>query len=73
VIIVKRLTVRGFLAFDYKDQARAVQDLVGWVLSGKIKAGETVADGLENAPAVLNRLFDGSHTGKLVLRVAEDS
>jgi NADPH-dependent curcumin reductase CurA len=26
-------------------------------------------DGLENAPLVLNRLFDGSHTGKLVLRV----
>ncbi len=70
VIIVKRLTVRGFLAFDYKNQQGAVQDLVGWVLSGKIKAGETVADGLENAPAVLNRLFDGSHTGKLVLRVS---
>jgi len=70
VIIVKRLTVRGFLAFDYKDQQRAVQDLVGWVVSGKIKAGETVAEGLENAPTVLNRLFDGSHTGKLVLRVS---
>jgi len=72
VIIVKRLTVRGFLAFDYKDQARAVRDLVGWVVSGKIKAGETVADGLENAPMVLNRLFDGSHTGKLVLKVSDD-
>lgn len=72
VIIVKRLTVRGFLAFDYKDQQRAVHDLVGWVVSGKIKAGETVAEGLENAPAVLNRLFDGSHTGKLVLKVASD-
>lgn len=72
VIIVKRLTVRGFLAFDYKNQQGAVQDLVGWVVSGKIKAGETVAEGLENAPTVLNRLFDGSHTGKLVLRVGED-
>lgn len=72
VIIVKRLTVRGFLAFDYRDQQRAVQDLVGWVVSGQIKAGETVADGLENAPLVLNRLFDGSHTGKLVLRIAEE-
>jgi len=72
VIIVKRLTVRGFLAFDYKDQQRAVQELVGWVVSGKIKAGETVADGLENAPTVLNRLFDGSHTGKLVLHVSTE-
>lgn len=72
VIIVKRLTVRGFLAFDYQDQAKAVQELVGWVVSGKIKAGETVAEGLENAPQVLNRLFDGSHTGKLVLKVSDD-
>jgi NADPH-dependent curcumin reductase CurA len=72
VIIVKRLTVRGFLAFDYRDQQRAVQDLVGWVVSGQIKAGETVAEGLENAPIVLNRLFDGSHTGKLVLKVADE-
>lgn len=72
VIIVKRLTVRGFLAFDYKDQQRAVRDLVGWVVSGRIKAGETVAEGLENAPTVLNRLFDGSHVGKLVLRVSDE-
>jgi NADPH-dependent curcumin reductase CurA len=73
VIIVKRLTVRGFLAFDYKDQPRAVNDLVNWVVSGKIKAGEAVANGLENAPLVLNRLFDGSHRGKLVLKVADDA
>jgi NADPH-dependent curcumin reductase CurA len=43
--------------------------IAGWIREGKIKAEETVADGLENAPEVLNRLFDGSHTGKLVLRV----
>jgi len=30
-----------------------VQDLVGWVVSDSIKAGETVVDGLKNAPAVL--------------------
>ncbi len=73
VIIVKRLTVRGFLAFDYRDSQRAVQDLIGWVREGRIKAGETIEDGLEHAPLVLNRLFEGSNTGKLVLRVAEDA
>ena len=73
VIIVKRLTVRGFLAFDYRDSQRAVQELIGWVRDGRIKAGETIEDGLENAPSVLNRLFEGSNTGKLVLRVADDN
>jgi NADPH-dependent curcumin reductase CurA len=69
VIIVKRLVVRGFLVFDYKNTAHALQALGGWVREGRLKADETVVDGLENAPLVLNRLFNGSHTGKLVLRV----
>jgi NADPH-dependent curcumin reductase CurA len=46
-----------------------VQALGGWIREGKLRAEETVAEGLENAPEVLNRLFDGSHRGKLVLRV----
>lgn len=72
VIIVKRLTVRGFLAFDYADTQKAVQELVGWVTSGRIKAEETIEDGLENAPLVLNKLFEGTNRGKLLLRIAGD-
>ncbi len=69
VIVVKRLAVRGFLVFDYKKTKQAVQTLRGWIREGKLKSEETVVDGLEYAPLVLNRLFDGSHRGKLVLRV----
>lgn len=69
VAIFKRLTIRGFLILDYKHAKEAVQAISGWLREGKLKAEETVADGLENAPLVLNRLFDGSHRGKLVLRV----
>ena len=69
VIIVNRLVVRGFLVFDYKKTTQALRALSGWVREGRLKAEETVVDGLEDAPLVLNRLFDGSHTGKLVLRV----
>ena len=72
VIIVKRLSVRGFLVFDYADTNKAVHDLAGWVQTGRIKAEETIEDGLENAPVVLNKLFDGSHRGKLLLRVANE-
>ncbi|HTV86271.1 MAG TPA: NADP-dependent oxidoreductase [Dyella sp.] len=73
IIIVKRLTVRGFLAFDCHDTHKAVHDLVSWVASGKIKAEETIEEGLENAPVVLNKLFDGSHRGKLLLRVSNQA
>jgi NADPH-dependent curcumin reductase CurA len=72
IIIVKRLLVRGFLVFDYADTGKAVHDLAGWVQTGRIKAEETIEDGLENAPVVLNKLFDGSHRGKLLLRVANE-
>ena len=73
VLIVNRLSVRGFLVFDYTKTKEAVLALGGWIREGKLKADETIADGLENAPLVLNRLFDGSHRGKLVLRVAEEA
>ncbi|MBI0331639.1 NADP-dependent oxidoreductase [Burkholderia plantarii] len=73
VLISKRLTMRGFLILDYRKNREAVQQLAGWLRDGRLKAEETVAEGLENAPEVLNRLFDGSHRGKLVLRVAADA
>ena len=70
-IIMKRLTMRGFLVLDYTKTKEAVHAITGWIREGKLRTEETVAEGLENAPEVLNRLFDGSHRGKLVLRVAE--
>jgi len=69
VFVMKRLSMRGFLVLDYTKTREAVQALSGWIRDGRLKAEETVAEGLENAPVVLNRLFDGSHGGKLVLRV----
>ncbi len=67
--VMKRLSMRGFLVLDYTRTEEAVRALSGWIAEGRLKAEETVAEGLEHAPEVLNRLFDGSHRGKLVLRV----
>jgi hypothetical protein len=69
VFVMMRLSMRGFLVLDYAKTREAVQALSGWIREGKLRAEETVAEGLENAPVVLNRLFDGSHRGKLVLRI----
>ena len=71
--IMKRLSMHGFLVLDYTKTKEAVGAITGWIREGKLKTEETVADGLENAPEVLNRLFDGSHRGKLVLRVDADA
>ncbi|MHB1271980.1 MAG: NADP-dependent oxidoreductase [Rhodanobacter sp.] len=69
VFVMKRLSMRGFLVLDYTRTKEAVGAIAGWIREGKLKTEETVAEGLEHAPVVLNRLFDGSHRGKLVLRV----
>lgn len=69
-ILMRRLTVRGFILTDFvKDFARGVQDLYGWVREGRIHYSEDIENGLENAPAILNKLFDGSNTGKLILKI----
>jgi NADPH-dependent curcumin reductase len=41
------------------------------VQAGKLKNKVDVQHGLENAPAILRRLFDGRNEGKQLLRVAE--
>ncbi|MGA0588211.1 NADP-dependent oxidoreductase [Dyella sp. KRB-257] len=69
--IMKRLRMQGFLVLDYTRTKEAVHTITGWIREGKLKTEETVAEGLENAPVVLNRLFDGSHRGKLVLHVSD--
>jgi NADPH-dependent curcumin reductase len=70
-VLMNRLTVRGFIVLDYIPRAReALESLSAWVAEGRIKWKEHVVDGLENAPAALQRLFDGSNDGKLMIRLA---
>jgi len=72
LILMRRLTVRGFIILDYAPRfGEGVRQLMQWVAEGKIKHHETIVDGLENAPAALNRLFDGDKLGKLLIRVTE--
>jgi len=70
--LMKRITLRGFIILDYAPRfAEGAMQLAQWLLGGQLKHQETIVDGLENAPAALNRLFDGDKLGKLMLRVAE--
>jgi NADPH-dependent curcumin reductase CurA len=39
---------------------------------GKLKYRVDVYNGLETAPRNINRLFDGSHNGKLIIKVGEE-
>jgi NADPH-dependent curcumin reductase CurA len=70
LIVVKRLTVQGFIVTDFFDQReRAVADLQSWVKSGKLKVQEDVIEGLENTPQALIGLLAGENRGKRMVRV----
>lgn len=70
-LIPKRGRMEGFIVLDYIPRAaEAIGPLAAWVQQGKLRYKVDIVDGLENAPRALNRLFDGSHDGKLLVRVA---
>ena len=43
--------------------------MAGWLADGKLVSREDIAEGLENFPDTLLRLFHGENTGKLVLKL----
>jgi NADPH-dependent curcumin reductase CurA len=70
LIVVKRLTMQGFIVMDYMAQRdAALKDLQEWVASGQIKVQEDVIDGLENTPAALIGLLAGENRGKRMVRL----
>ncbi len=72
-ILVKRLTFRGFIIFDFADQQPEFKrNMSRWVREGRVKYREDVVEGLENAVAAFKRLFTGQNFGKLLVRVAPE-
>jgi len=72
-LLVQRARMEGFIVLDHLDQAeKASADLIRWHLAGRLQYRLDVVHGLEKAPAAVNRLFDGSNSGKLVVGVSEE-
>ena len=70
LIVVKRLTMQGFIVTDYMERRNeALGDLRSWVASGKLKVQEDVINGLENTPKALIGLLAGENRGKRMVRV----
>jgi NADPH-dependent curcumin reductase len=69
-ILPKRARIEGFIVIDYMHRAgEAVAKLSKWYAEGRLKYRLDVVEGLENAPAALNKLFDGTNQGKLVVKL----
>jgi NADPH-dependent curcumin reductase CurA len=70
LIVVKRLTMQGFIVMDYMERRNeALRDLQSWIAAGTLKVQEDVIDGLENAPKALIGLLAGDNRGKRMIRL----
>lgn len=73
-IIAKRLRMQGFIVRDHMDDQDAfLAEMAPLVQKGKIVWEETIADGLENAPAAFIGLFEGNNLGKSLVRIHTSS
>ena len=69
-LIIKRARMEGFLILDYLDRAQeALDDLMKWHAEGKLRYRVDVVEGLEQTPRAINKLFDGTNMGKLIVKV----
>ncbi len=72
VILMQRLKVQGFIAFDYAARyPEAFRALAKLRLEGKLNWRFHDIDGLENADNAVRMLFNGQNKGKLIVKVAD--
>jgi len=65
------LRLQGFIVSDhFSEMNDYVAHVRQWIKHGKIKWCETIAVGIERAPAELLKLFTGEHFGKMIVKLA---
>lgn len=69
-LVFRRARMEGFIVLDWMNEFPAIRKrLAKWVESGDLAYREDIQEGFENAPATLQRLFDGSNKGKQLLKL----
>jgi NADPH-dependent curcumin reductase CurA len=73
-MIYNRLTMRGFVFYEFEPlRAQFLADMKGWLQEGLIHYRSTILQGIEQAPAALIGLFNGTNTGKMLVQLAQES
>jgi len=72
-ILMRRMTVRGFVIVDYLSRMREAKETLGRLIAdGKLKWRDHVVQGIESAPAAMDLLFTGKNDGKLLVQVSPE-
>lgn len=71
-IVLRRVTIRGFIVRDYEDLRPEFEERVsGWLASGELVDRATIFEGIANAGAGLEGLLNGANLGKALIRLSE--
>jgi NADPH-dependent curcumin reductase len=69
-LLVNRVKLQGFIVADHMNRfPEAIGKLSGWVVEGKIKMKETIAEGIESAPRAFIGMLRGENLGKQLVRL----
>jgi NADPH-dependent curcumin reductase CurA len=71
VILSKRLTLRGFIYFDFAQEhfSEFLREVGAGVADGRIRYREDIVDGLDKAPEAFIGMLEGRNFGKAIVRV----
>ena len=70
-ILSNRLTVRGFINYEFAEQhyAEFLREVGAAIVDGRIRYREDIVNGLEKAPEAFIGMLEGRNFGKLIVRV----
>jgi len=67
-ILVRRARIEGFIVLDHANRAlEAYAELGRWLAEGRLKYRVDTVHGLDHAVLAVNRLFEGTNHGKLIV------
>lgn len=70
-IIYGRISILGFVVFDYMHEQSAFQaQMSDWIRQGKVKHRETVLEGIAEAPHAMVGLMQGENFGKMLVKLS---
>jgi NADPH-dependent curcumin reductase CurA len=69
-IIAARIQLKGFIVFDFQSRYGEFYHAMSlWLQEGRVRAQDTIVEGLENTPDAFLGLFKGENIGKMLVKL----